>query len=195
MEKGAQPSIENTLGCLPKEVASNPETLRFMERGTVPDTVETNTYWHSSRLVPEEKAPPRPKVSQSERFKQLREKAEVSSNVTEKRANIIDRQASTHKYFRPGHIEERKKKVLSEEEEQELEKQRLRRQQEVALLTKRSAVKNNPLLKKFEQQTPDTPVLSKSAFTAKTPSSIKDDFFSSKQILCIFKCLSSRRSE
>lgn len=84
----------------------------------------------------------------SDRFKRLRELAESPSA----KKPSTERQNSTRRYFRPGHLEERKRQVLSEEEEAELEKQRLKRQKEVELLAQRSAVKNNPLFKKFEEQ-------------------------------------------
>ncbi|EIE85701.1 hypothetical protein RO3G_10411 [Rhizopus delemar RA 99-880] len=87
----------------------------------------------------------------SDRFRRLRELAESPNNVKNK-ANK-ERQNSTRRYFRPGHLEERKRRVLSEEEEAELkEKERLKRQREVAQLAQRSAVKNNPLFRKFEGQ-------------------------------------------
>ncbi|CEP17015.1 hypothetical protein [Parasitella parasitica] len=100
----------------------------------------------------------------SDRFKRLRELAE-SPNAN-KNKPISERQNSTRRYFRPGHLEERKRRVLSEEEEAELEKQRLRRQKEVELLAQRSAVKNNPLFKKFEKQTQDQLQQQKPAISA-----------------------------
>lgn len=85
----------------------------------------------------------------SDRFKRLRELAE-SPNVS--KPATTERQNSTRRYFRPGHLEERKRRVLSEEEEAELEKKIFIRQKEVDQLAQRSAVKNNPLFKKFEEQ-------------------------------------------
>ena len=84
----------------------------------------------------------------SDRFKRLRELAESPHNnkVT------TERQNSTRRYFRPGHLEERKRRVLSEEEEAELKKQDIKRQKEVQQLAQRSAVRNNPLFKKFEEE-------------------------------------------
>ncbi|KAI9028821.1 hypothetical protein CLU79DRAFT_513855 [Phycomyces nitens] len=149
IDKGALITVSNDLGCLPRDVASNDETTRLL---TPPEDKPEEPV--VGRLRPRqhvEERVPIPKFSPSERFKQLREKAEESA-LNDKKNTPVDRQTSTRKYFKPGHVEERKKQVLSEEEEAELEKQRLKRQQEVALLTKRSAVKNNPLLKKFEQQ-------------------------------------------
>lgn len=90
-------------------------------------------------------------VNTSDRFKRLRELAESPGANNNK--PISERQNSTRRYFRPGHLEERRRRVLSEEEEAELEKQRLKRQKEVDMLAQRSAVKNNPLFKKFEEQT------------------------------------------
>lgn len=88
----------------------------------------------------------------SDKFKRLRELAESPSiNKTN-----IDRQNSTRKYFRPGHLEERKRRVLSEEEE--AEKLKSARQKDIQLLAQRSAVKNNPLFKKFEEQQEPTTV-------------------------------------
>ncbi|KAI8991266.1 hypothetical protein BDF20DRAFT_843740 [Mycotypha africana] len=90
----------------------------------------------------------------SDKFKRLREMAEVKSSSRHHQGNssklMMGRHNSAHRYFRPGHIEERKRRVLSEEEEAELEKERLKRQREVDLLVQRSAVRNNPLLKKLE---------------------------------------------
>lgn len=86
--------------------------------------------------------------SSNDRFNQLRQLAETTPSAHK---NINSTRQAEGRYFRSGHVAESKRKVLSEEEA-ELEKQRLRRQQEVAMLAKRSAVKNNPLFKRFEQQ-------------------------------------------
>lgn len=87
----------------------------------------------------------------SDKFKRLKELAESpSNNIAQQNKSNIDRQNSTRRHFRPGHLEERKRRVLSEEEE--AEKLKSSRQKDIQLLAQRSAVKNNPLLKKFEEQ-------------------------------------------
>lgn len=96
----------------------------------------------------------RPQTNASDRFKRLRELAE-SPNANNK--PLTERQNSTRRYFRPGHLEERKRRVLSEEEEAELKKQDQKRQKEVEQLAQRSAVRNNPLFKKFEEQQQQQP--------------------------------------
>lgn len=92
----------------------------------------------------------RPQTSASDRFKKLRELAE-SPNANSVKP-LSERQNSTRRYFRPGHLEERRRRVLSEEEEAELKRQDSKRQREVEQLAQRSAVRNNPLFKKFEEQ-------------------------------------------
>lgn len=92
-----------------------------------------------------------PTTNASDRFKRLRELAE-SPNLNKPTAPTTERQNSTRRYFRPGHLEERKRRVLSEEEQAELDKKNLLRQKEVDQLAQRSAVKNNPLFKKFEEE-------------------------------------------
>ncbi|KAI8391812.1 uncharacterized protein BYT42DRAFT_610997 [Radiomyces spectabilis] len=128
LEKGALPDIPNDLGYTAKDVA------------------QTNQVAHL--LAPSAQSPKPSKSTPSDRFRQLRDLAESSGGT----GKLAQRQNSTHRYFRPGHIEERRKKVLNEEEEAELEKARSKRQKEVDQIAKRSAVKNNPFMKQLEQQ-------------------------------------------
>ncbi|KAI9259322.1 hypothetical protein BY458DRAFT_588506 [Sporodiniella umbellata] len=108
----------------------------------------------------------------SDRFRRLRELAESPNNTKNKSK---ERQNSTRRYFRPGHLEELKRRVLSEEEEAELkEKQRQKRQKEVAQLTERSAVKNNPLFRKFESQQEESVKAKESIQTKAVDTAVKD---------------------
>ncbi|KAG0171901.1 hypothetical protein DFQ28_003810 [Apophysomyces sp. BC1034] len=123
--KGAKLNIPNDLGYLPCDVAQNEDVAR-----TVAD-----------KQVEVHDKP----AQKSTRFKQLREMSKPNS--IERKTTM---QREVH-YFRAGHVEETKQKVLNEEEA-ELMKQRARRQKEVALLAKRSAVKNNPFVKRAESK-------------------------------------------
>ncbi|CAO3589203.1 unnamed protein product [Absidia cylindrospora] len=93
--------------------------------------------------------------SNSGRFQQLQQVAQSSSSSntesllsTGETATIKKPNKDGH-YFRAGHVEETKQKVLTDEQV-ELQKQRERRRKDIALLAKRSAVKNNPFIKKSE---------------------------------------------
>lgn len=131
LEKGVSNDRRNKLGHLPAD-NDQPKLL-------VKDKLKTST---ASK-----------QASTSERFRRLRELAESHKDHVKNNKSKTERQNSTRRYFRPGHLEERKRRVLSEEEEAELrEKERLKRQKEVELLAQRSAVKNNPLFRKFEGQ-------------------------------------------
>ncbi|KAF7731591.1 Bud site selection protein bud4 [Apophysomyces ossiformis] len=159
MEKGASPNIPNDMGYFPKDVCQ-PEMLRLLdppedEQTDEEEGKEEENVQNRTQVPKKVDNRMRPNYATNDRFKQLRQLAE---SPAEKKA-VVDRQNSTRRYFRPGHVEERKKKVLNDEEEAELEKQRLARQQEVARLAQKSAVKNNPLLKKLEKQQvePHTP--------------------------------------
>lgn len=171
MDKGALINIPNKSGHLPiKQVADDNNFIVTDDQVTVTDAaVPTSTVSDKSTASLQEDSQPEVKllinksksaaaankervpVNTSDRFKRLRELAESPGANNNK--PISERQNSTRRYFRPGHLEERRRQVLSEEEEAELEKQRLKRQKEVDMLAQRSAVKNNPLFKKFEEQT------------------------------------------
>lgn len=129
-DHGAVSTIPNKNGLLP----------------TIPDAQPQVRLLKTKPAVAKDKALT---TNASDRFKRLRELAE-SPNVN--KPTSTERQNSTRRYFRPGHLEERKRRVLSEEEEAELEKKTILRQKEVDQLAQRSAVKNNPLFKKFEEQ-------------------------------------------
>ena len=171
MDKGALINIPNKSGHLPiKQVANDKDFIAINDEVTVTDAAApTPTVSDKSTASLQEDSQPEVKllinksksaaaankeripVNTSDRFKRLRELAESPGANNNK--PISERQNSTRRYFRPGHLEERRRRVLSEEEEAELEKQRLKRQKEVDMLAQRSAVKNNPLFKKFEEQT------------------------------------------
>ncbi|CAO3658122.1 unnamed protein product [Rhizopus microsporus] len=153
LEKGVSNDRRNKLGHLPAD-NDQPKLL-------VKDKLKTST---ASK-----------QASTSERFRRLRELAESHKDHVKNNKSKTERQNSTRRYFRPGHLEERKRRVLSEEEEAELrEKERLKRQKEVELLAQRSAVKNNPLFKKFEgQQDESNETEQVKATTATTSDSMK----------------------
>lgn len=129
-DHGALSTIPNKNGLLPTIPDSQPEVKLLI---TKPIVSKDRT----------------PATNASDRFKRLRELAE---SPHANKPTTTERQNSTRRYFRPGHLEERKRRVLSEEEEAELEKKIFIRQKEVDQLAQRSAVKNNPLFKKFEEQ-------------------------------------------
>lgn len=129
-DHGALSTIPNKNGLLPTIPDSQPEVKLLI---TKPVVSKDRT----------------PATNASDRFKRLRELAE---SPHANKPTTTERQNSTRRYFRPGHLEERKRRVLSEEEEAELEKKIFIRQKEVDQLAQRSAVKNNPLFKKFEEQ-------------------------------------------
>ncbi|KAL9554677.1 hypothetical protein PS6_003275 [Mucor atramentarius] len=184
MEKGALTNIPNKSGHLPTKQATDEDDTTNTSDGVTPaNDVKSTAASAPSASDKATKDDSQPEVkllinksktaaaankeripaNASDRFKRLRELAE-SPNANNNKP-ISERQNSTRRYFRPGHLEERKRRVLSEEEEAELEKQRLKRQKEVEMLAQRSAVKNNPLFKKFEEQTqgqqqPGKPVIS-----------------------------------
>jgi hypothetical protein len=144
LDKGALTNIANKAGHLPtKSTKSTTESSANTESQPEVKLLINNNKVKSARQQKD-----RIPANTSDRFKRLRELAESPSA----KKPSTERQNSTRRYFRPGHLEERKRQVLSEEEEAELEKQRLKRQKEVELLAQRSAVKNNPLFKKFEEQ-------------------------------------------
>ncbi|KAI8374902.1 hypothetical protein BD560DRAFT_393531 [Blakeslea trispora] len=135
LDKGALASIPNKSGHLPTK-----EELSEKSNDDQPKLLI-----NKSKPASKEKTP----VNTSDRFRRLRELAESPNNKDNK--TTTGRQNSTRRYFRPGHLEEKKRRILNEEEE-ELEKQKLKRQKDIELLAQRSAVKNNPLFKKFEEQ-------------------------------------------
>lgn len=132
-EKRVSLDVSNDFNCLPRDVAQTNAMARLVSG--------------SSTKIDKKHGGVKLQYSSADRFKQLRQLAESSAPLKSQNST---RQAEG-RYFRAGHVAESKRKVLSEEEA-ELEKQRARRQQEVAMLAKRSAVKSNPLFKKFEQQ-------------------------------------------
>ncbi|KAI8150435.1 hypothetical protein BJV82DRAFT_662523 [Fennellomyces sp. T-0311] len=132
VDKGVSVDIPNDIGYLPRDVAQT-KTMSELLAPTKTD--------------PKQKAAVRPKYASADRFKQLRQLAESSSNT---RNNNSTRNAED-RYFRTGHVAESKQKVLKDEEK-ELEKHRAKRREDIANLAKRSAVKNNPLFKRFEQE-------------------------------------------
>ncbi|KAI9469816.1 MAG: hypothetical protein EXX96DRAFT_587530 [Benjaminiella poitrasii] len=151
LDKGASINLKNKSGHLPTHEKQEQENKIKGDDNSTTATEEV-------KLIINKKKPTtntgQPKmIHASDRFRRLRELAESPNSINDKRA-MTERHNSTRRYFRPGHLEERKRRVLSEEEEAELEKQRLRRLKEVEMLAQRSAVKNNPLLKKFEQRKP-----------------------------------------
>lgn len=171
-DKGASINIPNKSGHLPTKQATDEDDTTNTNAGVTSESdvksTATSTPPASDKTAKEDTQPEvkllinksktaaaatreRIPANASDRFKRLRELAE-SPNANSSKP-ISERQNSTRRYFRPGHLEERKRRVLSEEEEAELEKQRLKRQKEVDMLAQRSAVKNNPLFKKFEEQT------------------------------------------
>lgn len=165
LDKGALTDIPNQSGHLPTKstkTTSSTESLALTESEPEVKLLINNNKVKSARQLKD-----RIPANASDRFKRLRELAE-SPNA---KKPLSERQNSTRRYFRPGHLEERKRQVLSEEEEAELEKQRLKRQKEVELLAQRSAVKNNPLFKKFEEQSQQK---DKPAVAAPTVSAIRD---------------------
>ncbi|KAI8365614.1 hypothetical protein EDC96DRAFT_186718 [Choanephora cucurbitarum] len=135
IEKGALANTPNKLGHLPMKEEQ-------LEKN---NDDQPKLLINKSKPTSKEKVP----VSTSDRFRRLRELAESPNNKSNKTTN--GRQNSTRRYFRPGHLEEKKRRILNEEEE-ELEKQKLKRQKDIELLAQRSAVKNNPLFKKLEGQ-------------------------------------------
>lgn len=150
LEKGVSNDRRNKLGHLPAD-NDQPKLL-------VKDKLKTST---ASK-----------QASTSERFRRLRELAESHKDHVKNNKSKTERQNSTRRYFRPGHLEERKRRVLSEEEEAELrEKERLKRQKEVELLAQRSAVKNNPLFRKFEGQQDEPNETEQAKATAATTTS------------------------
>lgn len=172
MDKGALINIPNKSGHLPIKQVADDNNVIVNDEVTATDAaapIPTPTVSNKSTSSLQEDSQPEVKllinksksaaaankeripVNTSDRFKRLRELAESPGANNNK--PISERQNSTRRYFRPGHLEERRRRVLSEEEEAELEKQRLKRQKEVDMLAQRSAVKNNPLFKKFEEQT------------------------------------------
>lgn len=159
MEKGALPSIPNKSGHLPEQKI---DTIIIEEEEQEP---QPRLLKNNKQAAQKDDRKPQ---NVSDRFKRLRELAE-SPNM---KKPLAERQNSTRKYFRPGHIEERRRKVLTEDE-LELEKQKLRRQKDVELLAQRSAVKNNPLFKKFEQQQPPTTASKSLGSSGKVASAIK----------------------
>ncbi|KAG0164297.1 Bud site selection protein bud4 [Apophysomyces sp. BC1034] len=157
LDKGASPNIPNDMGHFAKDVCQ-PGMLHLLEppdEDVDTDEEEDEDELSQPQQVQKTDTRTRPNYATNDRFKQLRQLAESPAE----KKSVVDRQNSTRRYFRPGHVEEKKKKVLNEEEA-ELEKQRLARQQEVAKLAQKSAVKNNPLLKKLEQQQTQTPTQS-----------------------------------
>ncbi|KAG2230750.1 hypothetical protein INT48_006338 [Thamnidium elegans] len=133
-----------------------PELIQQLKEHGALETI-TNKLDHLPTIQPQVKlliSKPAPKErvlatnNASDRFKRLRELAE-SPNLNKP---TTERQNSTRRYFQPGHLEERRRRVLSEEEQAELDKKNLLRQKEVDQLAQRSAVKNNPLFKKFEEE-------------------------------------------
>ncbi|KAI8637037.1 hypothetical protein BD408DRAFT_447945 [Parasitella parasitica] len=183
MDKGALVNIPNQSGHLPHKPSATDNTNAFQSMAKEVEAETSATPSMSDNVTPALHEDSQPEVkllvnksksaaankeripaNASDRFKRLRELAE-SPNAN-KNKPISERQNSTRRYFRPGHLEERKRRVLSEEEEAELEKQRLRRQKEVELIAQRSAVKNNPLFKKFEKQTQDQDLQGKPAISA-----------------------------
>jgi hypothetical protein len=143
-EYGALADIPNKSGHLPSLTATANTKEAEGRVDSAPVLLLNNTKSKTATLKD------RPQqLNASDRFKRLRELAE-SPNANNR--PLTERQNSTRRYFRPGHLEERKRRVLSEEEEAELEKQKLKRQKDIEQLAQRSAVKNNPLFKKFEEQ-------------------------------------------
>ncbi|KAK4511196.1 uncharacterized protein ATC70_012410 [Mucor velutinosus] len=171
MDKGALTNIPNKSGHLPTKQTTGGDDATNTNAGVTPENdvnstatsappasdkpTKEDTQPEVKLLISKSKAAAvnkeRIPANASDRFKRLRELAE-SPNANSSKP-ISERQNSTRRYFRPGHLEERRRRVLSEEEEAELEKQRLKRQKEVEMLAQRSAVKNNPLFRKFEEQT------------------------------------------
>lgn len=134
-DKSVSTEIPNDLGFFARDVALSDDLFHLLSPINMDDD--------KRRL-----ARSKHQYSSNDRFNQLRQLAETTPSAHK---NINSTRQAEGRYFRSGHVAESKRKVLSEEEA-ELEKQRLRRQQEVAMLAKRSAVKNNPLFKRFEQQ-------------------------------------------
>ncbi|KAI7885841.1 hypothetical protein K492DRAFT_203651 [Lichtheimia hyalospora FSU 10163] len=135
-DKNLSTEIPNDLGFFARDVALSEDLFHLLSPINMMDDDD------KKRLSR------KPQYSSNNRFNQLRQLAETTSSSHK---NINSTRQAEGRYFRSGHVAESKRKVLNEEEA-ELEKQRLRRQQEVAMLAKRSAVKNNPLFKRFEQQ-------------------------------------------
>ncbi|KAI9489095.1 hypothetical protein BDB00DRAFT_845151 [Zychaea mexicana] len=146
VDKGVPMDIPNDFGCIPRDVAQIDTMVHLLGGSNHQQQQQRDEKKQQRHMLNDEKA--KPKYASADRFKQLKELAETSAS--KKNANNSTRQAEG-RYFRAGHVAESKKKVLNDEEA-ELEKQRARRRAEVAQLAKRSAVKSNPLFRKFEQQ-------------------------------------------
>ncbi|KAI9003768.1 hypothetical protein CLU79DRAFT_724150 [Phycomyces nitens] len=156
--------IPNDSGCLPRDVTGLCERPRARPLSTRPTGLDED------EKKKREVVRLRPNYSTPDRFKQLRQLAE--SSAVEKKAENKEQQKKDGHYFKVGRVEETKLKVLNEEEA-ELEKQRARRQKEVDSLAKRSAVKNNPFVKRKEQERTSTIILEPSAIS-ETPDELMD---------------------
>ncbi|KAI9022266.1 hypothetical protein CLU79DRAFT_179171 [Phycomyces nitens] len=164
LDKGATMDIPNDSGCLPRDVTGLCERPRARPLSTRPTGLDED------EKKKREVVRLRPNYSTPDRFKQLRQLAE--SSAVEKKAENKEQQKKDGHYFKVGRVEETKLKVLNEEEA-ELEKQRARRQKEVDSLAKRSAVKNNPFVKRKEQERTSTIILEPSAIS-ETPDELMD---------------------
>ncbi|KAI9259650.1 hypothetical protein BDA99DRAFT_513852 [Phascolomyces articulosus] len=145
-EKGASINIPNDLGCLPRDVAQTSTMASLLGSGSRSTTSSKQQQSREKKVQIKTK----PNYASADRFKQLKQLAEATNNSKNANSNhSTTRQEG--RFFRAGHVAESKMKVLNDEEA-ELEKQRAKRRQEVAQLAKRSAVKSNPLFRKFEQR-------------------------------------------
>ncbi|KAI8072352.1 hypothetical protein BC940DRAFT_292382 [Gongronella butleri] len=156
LQRGASPLIANARGALPCQTARSEAMTRLL---TPKASKHEQQQQQSSHL--------RPNYSSPDRFQQLRQLAESSTAaetspsksssrlprskaLQQKQLNPSQSSPLTQRdqhYFRPGRVAQTKQKVLTEEEA-ELEKQRERRRKDIALLASRSAVRNNPFIKK-----------------------------------------------
>ncbi|ORY98352.1 hypothetical protein BCR42DRAFT_399118 [Absidia repens] len=148
LEKGVRADVPNTLGRLPYHVAQTDSMASLLHTN---DKNKKSDDSHDSALS----GMAQTNKSNPGRSQQLQQVAQpMSSTNTEsllssgETATIKKPNKDGH-YFRAGHVEETKQKVLTDEQV-ELQKQRERRRKDIALLAKRSAVKNNPFIKKSE---------------------------------------------
>ncbi|KAI8336267.1 hypothetical protein BC941DRAFT_59459 [Chlamydoabsidia padenii] len=142
LQKGVSADVANAKGRLPIHVAQTDIMVTRLDTGIYNKTLTKKV----NDVQPDN--------NEANRFQQSATSSSSSSSTGETSSSastpttLITPNKDQH-YFRPGQVERTKQKVLMDEQV-ELEKQRERRRKDIAILAKRSAVKNNPFVKKEE---------------------------------------------
>ncbi|CAO3592983.1 unnamed protein product [Absidia cylindrospora] len=159
-EKGVHANVPNSRGLLPHQVAQT-ETmvdllLNIKDNKILSHQISVDSSYSPSTLYGMNNAQYRLQQSLPQQQQQLVKPTSSSPSHNMDQPLILSSSSSTLRkcgkddhYFRSGQVEQTKQKVLGDEQ-LELEKQRERRRKDIALLAQRSAVKNNPFVKKSE---------------------------------------------